>query len=144
MADHDTETIARRAFADIAAQFPQLRMVEDEGVPVEISITLPAQPGLKQKVWLALQNNDELHFSVGNFWLGWFPCTEPKSVKSYIDSVAGFLSGKYRILEHYRGTKCVKAELQKHDAVGWNTIGTWSILWFPLPWKKEFKEVRNA
>jgi predicted N-acyltransferase len=53
----------------IASRFPNLRMAEDQGKPVEISITLPVQPGLKQKVWLCLQNKDELHFQVGHFWL---------------------------------------------------------------------------
>lgn len=144
MSGFDTEKIARQAFANIAARFPQFKMIEDEEAPVEISITIPSQPGLKQEVWLALQNNDELHFSVGSFWLEWFPCTDPIKVQSYIDSVAGFLSGNYRILEHYRGTKCVKAELQQPNSGGWHTIGTWSLLWLPLPWNKTFKEVRNA
>jgi hypothetical protein len=35
----DTETIARRVFAEIAVRFPSLHMTEDAGVPVEISIT---------------------------------------------------------------------------------------------------------
>lgn len=144
MTELDTEKIARQAFADIAVRFPQLQMIEDEGVPVELSITIPQQLGLKQKVWLALQNSDELHFSVGNFWLEWFPCTDPAKVQSYVDSVSGYLSGSYRVLEHYRGSRCVKAELQQPNNGGWLTIGTWSLLWFPFPWNKTFKEIRNA
>ncbi len=136
--------IARRAVAEIAARFPNLSMVENPKDPVELSITLPIQPGLKQKVWLCLQNNDELHFSVGNFWLEWFPCTDPSRVSAYVDAVCGYLSGEYRVLEHYRGKRCVKAELQCPVAASWRTIGTWSRLWLPIPWGKSFNEVRNA
>src|SRR5262245_44466812 len=63
MSDVDTVQIAREAIADISARFPTLRMVENPKDPVELSVTLPVQPGLKQQVWLCLQNIDELHFS---------------------------------------------------------------------------------
>jgi hypothetical protein len=80
---------------------------------VEISITMPVQPGLSHKIWLCLQNFDELGFSVGHFYIEFFPCTKPDRVEKYMDAVSGFLSGNYRILEHYRGTKCYWAQLQK-------------------------------
>lgn len=64
-----TEAIARVAFADVSARFPHLKTIENLDDPVEISLRLPQQPGLKYPVWLALQNEDELHFSVGHFWL---------------------------------------------------------------------------
>ena len=67
----DTEAIARSVFADIAERFPPLRMVENSGEPVEISITIPVQPGVSYKVWLCLQNHDELHFSAGHLWVEW-------------------------------------------------------------------------
>ena len=140
----DTIKIARQAVADIAARFPTLRMVENPKDPVELSITLPVQPGLKQKVRLCLQNYDELHFSVGNFWLEWFPCTNPDRVREYVKIVCGYLSGEYRVLEHYRGKRCVKAELQAPVAANWKTIATWSRLSLPIPWGKSFNEVRNA
>jgi hypothetical protein len=140
----DPLQIAHQAIADIAARFPTLRMVENPEDPVELSITLPIQPGLKQKVWLCLQNIDELHFSVGNFWLEWFPCTNPDRVREYVEAVCGYLSGEYRVLEHYRGKRCVKAELQAPAAADWKTIGTWSRLSLPIPWEKSFNEVRNA
>ena len=63
----DTEAIARGVFAEIAKSFPSLKMVENHGEPVEISITMPVQPGLTHEVWLCLQNRDELGFSVGHF-----------------------------------------------------------------------------
>ena len=140
----DTLQIARQAVAEIAARFPTLNMVENPQEPVDLSITLPIQPGLKQKVWLCLQNNDELHFTVGHFWLQWFPCTNPDRVRAYIDAVCGYLSGEYRVLEHYRGKCCVKAELQVPSAADWETIGATSHLWLPIPWGKSFNEVRNA
>ncbi len=119
-------------------------MVENSGEPVEISITIPIQPGLSHKVWLCLQNRDELHFSVGNFWLEWFPCTERDRLDAYVDALTGFLSGKYRVLEHYHGTKCFKAQLQRPQDGEWITIGTWAAFWFLWPWNKTLKEIRNA
>lgn len=141
----DTEIIARRAFSEIAAQFPHLKMVEHPEDPVEISITMPIQPGLNHQVWLALQNYDELHFSVGNFWLSWFPCTVPDVVHDYVDAVTGFLSGRYRILEQYRGQRCFKAELQVPEQDDWRTIGTKGVRfdWFPFPIQKTFKVITN-
>jgi hypothetical protein len=95
-------------------------------------------------VWLALQNNDELHFSVEHFWLEWYPCTKPSRVSEYIAAVIGFLSGEYRVLEHYRGKRCVKAELQAPSDGGWQTIGTWSNLLSFLPMRQSFRAVSNA
>ncbi|MCA6590422.1 MAG: hypothetical protein IM522_14535 [Pseudanabaena sp. M109S1SP1A06QC] len=48
------------------------------------------------------------------------------------------------MLEHYRGNRCVKAELQAPAAADWETIGTTSHLSLPIPWGKTFNEVRNA
>ena len=140
----DNLRIAEQAFAEIAARFPHLHMVRDEEAEVELMIRLPVQPGLRQQVGLYLANNDELNMVVGHFWLEWFPCTNPTKVEAYIEAVSGYLSGRYRILEHYRGKKCVKAELQAPSATGWETISISSSIRLPIPWKKTFKEVRNV
>ncbi len=139
----DTEAIARGVFAEIAKRFPSLKMVENYNDPVEISITIPAQPGLSHKVWLCLQNHDELGFSAGHFYIEFFPCTKSDRVEKYLDAVTGFLSGKYRVLEHYRGTRCYKAQLQKPEGDRWRTIATWATIWIPLSFKKTMKEFRN-
>jgi|SRR5580704_1946900 hypothetical protein len=144
MARADTETIAREVFAEIAKRFPSLQMVESHGEPVEISITMPVQPGLSYEIWLCLQNRDELGFKVDrHFYNEFFPCTKPDRVEAYLDAVTGFLSGKYRILEHHRGTKCYWARLQKPENGGWRTIGNWATLWIPLWHMKTVKELRN-
>src|SRR6266571_9323224 len=140
----DILRIAKQAFEEIAARFPHLHTVRDEEAEVELIIRLPVQPGLRQQVSLYLANNDELNMVVDHFWLEWFPCTDPTKVEAYIEAVSGYLSGRYRILEHYRGKKCVKAELQAPSATGWETISTSSTIRIPIPWKKTFKEVRNA
>lgn len=140
----DTEAIARGAFAEIAKRFPSLQMVENHDDPVEISITIPAQPGLSCKIWLCLQNGDELGFSVGHFYCEWFPCTKPDRVGKYLAAVAGFLSGNYRILEHYSGKRCYKAKLQRPEGDSWRTIATrffgFGIGGFS---KRTVKELRN-
>ena|SRR5690606_37098983 len=119
-------------------------MLEEPEDPTEISLHLPVQESLKHQVWLGLQNEDELHFSVGHLWCEYFPCTDPQKVQNYIDAVFGFLSGTYRSLEHYRGSECFKAELQRPALSGWETIATWSKLRLPSLRKVTYKEVVNA
>ena len=143
MGTPDSEAIARGVFAEIAKRFPSLQMVENRGEPIEISITMPVQPGLSHEVWLCLQNRDELGFSAGHFYCEWFPCTKPDRVDKYLDAVIGFLSGVYRILEHYRGTRCYRAKLQKPQGDNWCTVANWSTIWIPLSFKKTVKELRN-
>jgi len=119
-------------------------MVEKHDDPVEISITLPVQPGLSHKVWLCLQNQDELGLGIGSFYCEWFPCTRPDRVERYLAAVIGFLSGEYRILERYKGTRCYKAKLQKPDGDSWRTVATWATVWISLSLKTTVKEVRNT
>ncbi|MBV6425112.1 MAG: hypothetical protein NAOJABEB_02926 [Steroidobacteraceae bacterium] len=140
----DTEAIARAAFGQIQQRFPALRMVEEQNPHVEISITLPIQPGLEQQVWLCLQNNDELHFSVGHFWCEWFPCTMPEKVESYVAAVCGYVSGEYRIIEGRRFGRCIRAKLQRPCGGSWETIASWSRLHIPVPWLVRWAELRNA
>jgi hypothetical protein len=137
------ESIARRAFAAIFDQFPNLSVIEEHNPHVEIGVVIPAQAGLEHQIWLALQNNDELHFVVCNFWLEWFPCSDPARVESYIAAVSGFLAGRNRVLEHYRSGRCFKAELQQPSGSSWGTIGTWSRLRWPSFRKTTHKEVIN-
>jgi hypothetical protein len=144
METRDTEAIARAAFAEIAQRFPSLQMVENQDDPAEISITMPVQPGLSQKLWLCLQNQDELGVSVGrHFYIEFFPCTKPDRVEKYLDAVTGFLSGRYRVLEYYRGSTCYSAQLQKPEGDRWRTVANWATIWIPLWFKKTVKELRN-
>ncbi len=139
-----TDEIARAAFAEIGARFPHLKIIEETSAPVEINLHLPIQDGLRHSIWLSLQNTDELHFSVGHFWCEWFPCTNPDKVGTFISAVSGFLAGTYRSVEHYRGTHCFKAQLQRPTGNGWETIATWSRLRLPSFRKVVYKELINA
>jgi hypothetical protein len=146
MSEPQAEAIARDAFHQIAARHPWLRIVEEPNAPVEISLSLPIQPGLKHAIWLALQNRDELHFSVGSFWMEWFPCTDASRVDKFLDAVLGFIEGRYRVVEHFRGGRCVKAKLQVPEYDRWRTIATWSHVWrfWPLSFaRRSSRELRN-
>ena len=137
--------MAEEAIHKISKQLPSLSMKKNTSDPVELSIDIPIQPGLKYAVNLNLQNRDELHFSVENFWLEWFPCTDPVKVEAYVDAVSGFLLGRYRILEYYRGKKCTKAELQKPTPEGgWTTIGSSYHLSLSLSLRRSQKVIANA
>ncbi len=144
MGDVDTLEIAKVALARIREAFPALELVTDASAPVELSVNLPVQAGLKHGINLNLQNVDELHFSAGAFWLEWFPCTDSAKVDAFVNAVVGFISGRLRVLEHYRGARCIKAELQEQIQDGWHTIGVWSKLHFPFPWQTVQRVVSNA
>jgi hypothetical protein len=74
----------------------------------------------------------------------WFPCTEPENVGRYFDAVSGLLSGEFRILEHWRGSRPVKAQLQRPISGGWESVTTWRDVSAIVPWpKKTFKVVQN-
>jgi hypothetical protein len=136
--------IARKAFREIQSRFLGLQLVEDPSVSVELNVNIPVQAGVIYPINLNLQNRDELHFSVGHFRLKWFPCSNEEALSAYIDTVSGFLAGRYRILEHYRGRRCVKAELQKEGPEGqWSTFGTYSRPSIPLPWRKRYRVLIN-
>ena len=73
-----------------------------------------------------------------------FPCTKPEKVDRYFEAVSGLLSGEFRILEHWRGRRPVKAELQRPIGGGWESVATWGSVSAIVPWpKKTFKVVQN-
>ena len=137
--------IAHSTFERIRAAFPTLRMnlVLDHPY-VDLAMDIPAQPGLAFEVDLNLQNIDELHLTASALWVEWFPCTKPQNVDRYFDAVSGLLSGEFRILEHWRGTRPVKAQLQRPLNGGWECVATWGDLSAIVPWpRKTLKVVQN-
>ena len=96
---------------------------------VDIAMDIPAQPGLLFDVHLNLQNVDELHL---------------KKVDRYFEAVSALLSGQFRILEHWRGKRVVRSELQRPDGAAWKTTANWLTLSALIPWpRKTFKVVQN-
>lgn len=137
--------IARTTFEHIAEKFPGLVTSIREGRNVDLVMEIPEQKRLSFRLELYMDNLDELHLQAGTcFWLEWFPCSDPERVEQFLDAVSGLITGKYRIIEHYRGTRAVKAELQASDDDGWKTIGTWATFDFPIPWKKERRIISNT
>jgi hypothetical protein len=109
---------------------------------VDLSMDVPHQQELIFDVNLNLQG-DELHLSAGSFWLEWFPCTRPDVVERYRDAATGLLSGKYRILEHCIGSRPVKAQLERPQGAGWQTIGTWCNFGTLIPWRRTTRVLQN-
>jgi hypothetical protein len=117
---------ALSTFEKLRGTFPALSMNLDlRPAHVDVAMDIPAQPGLCFEVHLNLQNLDELHLVASAFWCEWFPCTNPKKVERYIEAVSGLLSGEFRILEHWRGRRPVKAQLQRPSGSDWENIATW-------------------
>ena len=136
--------IALSTFEKIRAAFPALAMnLDSHPLHVDLAMDIPAQPGLSFKISLNLQNLDELDLSASALWVEWFPCTNPTKVDEYFAAVSGLLSGRFRILEHWRGRRVVKAELQFPTERVWKTMtGCWNILSIPWP-QKTLKVVQN-
>jgi hypothetical protein len=137
--------IALSTFERIRTAFPALTMKLDlHPEDIDLAMDIPAQPGLSFRVDLNLQNLDELHLVASALWVEWFPCTDPKKVEDYFEAVSGLLSGQFRILEHWRGKRVVRAELQRPHDGGWKTMANWLTLSVLIPWpRKTFKTVQN-
>ena len=138
--------IALSTFENLRATFPALSMNLDlRPAHVDLAMDIPAQPGLSFNVHLNLQNLDELHLSASAFWYEWFPCTNPKKVERYYEAVSGLLSGEFRILEHWRGRRPVKAHLQRPSNGDWENVATWLDVSVVVPWpRKTLKVVHNS
>jgi len=136
--------IALDAFRRIQERFPQLTMKLDREHPhVDVVLDIPQQRGLDFQVSLNLQNRDELHLAAGAFWCEWFPCTSPAKVDEYLNAAIGLIEGRYRILEHLRGSRVVKAELQRPLGSDWETVGRWLTVSLPWP-RKKTRVLRNT
>jgi hypothetical protein len=137
--------IASATFERIRAAFPTLTMDLDvHPAHVELGMEIPVQPGLSFKVWLDFQNGDELTLSASHFWYEWFPCTNQKTVDEYVEAVSGVLSGRFRVLEHWRGGRVVKAQLQSPRNDKWKSIATSINISSVIPWPpKKLRIVQN-
>jgi hypothetical protein len=110
---------------------------------VDVSAEIPAQPGLSLPVSLNLQNEDELHLNAAGLWVSWFPCTKDGCVEDFVGAVCGLLSGKYRVVEFYRGARLVKAALQRPEAGDWANIRGRLRLHLPFG-AKSMRVLQNA
>lgn len=137
--------IALSTFEKVRAVFPALSMKLDLNPKnVDLAMDIPAQPGLCFNVHLNLQNQDELHLSASAFWCEWFPCTNPKKVEKYLEAVSGLLSGEFRILEHWRGKRRVKTQLQRQSRGRWENVATWLDVSAVVIWpRKSYRVVQN-
>lgn len=135
--------ITKTTFETIQHKFPQLNMNLQQHSPTEISLDIPQQDNLKFEINLNLQNEDELHLYVGNFWYQWHPCTNTDRLKQFTDAVIGILLGKYRIHEHYYGKRLFKAELQMPWHADWRTIAVYRTFRIPFPFKKTYRFIQN-
>jgi hypothetical protein len=80
-------------------------------------LIFPAQPGLRQKVILGLQNGDELNFGVDQFWSAMFPY--PEKFMEFNRILDAWMEGDARILI-YRW--CRGMELQLRSDERWQTV----------------------
>lgn len=136
--------IARSAFETLSTEFPYLSMELDESPTyTEIELTIPAQKRLDFEVGLNLQNTDELHLNVDEFWGQWFPCTDPKVVESFLQAVRGLLSGNYRIAVYSGKGRSYKRLLQSPFKDSWKTEYTHTSVHWPC-FNPQVRYVQNG
>ena len=129
----------------VREQFPDLeiRIVRDHP-HVEAVAEMPRQSGLDFDVHINLQNCDEMHLCVSNFWGEWFPCGDERIFEQYMDALTGVLSGEYRIVEKSVFGEHAIARLQRPKAVGsWETAYTSSTLSVLIPWFRTTRIVQK-
>jgi hypothetical protein len=136
-----TEIMA--VFEAIRASFPHLKMeLKRNDKQVDLRMHIPRQRGLAFDVNVNLRGG-QLHLRAGACTLKWFPRTSADVVARFREAVQGVLSGNFRIVEHCRLGRPIRAELQKPQLHSWQTIGTWRRL--HLPWgKKSLQVLQNA
>ncbi len=144
MNTRDTMSIAPDVFQEIRSAFPSLHADLQHNHPhVDLNMDIPRQPGLGFSVNLNLQG-DELHLAAGDaLWVEWFPCTDPKISRDYVDVVKGLISGEFRIIEYQQAGRTVKAALQRPRGDGWAVVARWSKLHLPLPWRTTQRVLQN-
>jgi hypothetical protein len=130
-------------FEAIRASFPHLNMeLKCNDKQVEMRMHIPRQRRLAFDVDVNLRS-DQLHLRAGPCTFQWFPCTSADVVASFREAVQGVLSGNFRIVEHCRLGRPIRAELQKPELHSWQTIGTWRRLHLPCG-KKSMLVLQNA
>jgi hypothetical protein len=134
---------AHQLIATVAKRYPDPEIVSSERTAGELDWNIPVQPGLTTELWLSFSNEDEMHFSVGEFHVSYFPISPPGPGEEFVDAVSGFIDGTYQIIEHYRGSRCVRADLQKPNGDAWETMASWGRLHWPIPYSKTYKTIKN-
>jgi hypothetical protein len=139
----DIQYVKDNVFSVIKSQNEGIEILEQDE-PTDLSYLMPIQGGLKYEIWLSLQGY-ELHLSINkNLWCEWYSWDHQDIRESYINAVTGFIKGEYRVIEHYRGNKCVKAALEKPNKDKWEPLASWSVITLPFPWRKTFKIIQNV
>jgi len=99
--------------------------------PVEVMWEFPVQPNLSHCIILALQNNDELNFGVGDFWSYFFPFEKKRfEFEGIIDK---WVEGTARIVSK-PGLFIQALELQILENGAWNLVyAAMSLGWHKQP-----------
>lgn len=144
MSNDDLERTTLDAFNEIQSAFPGIRMQMRRDPNVAVAMDIKAQSCMAFDMSLYL-DGDVLNLTAGKAWFEWFPAEDKRVVGLFVDAVCGLLAGKYRIVETYRGTHCVKTQLQCPAGSEWKTAST-SVrgLSLFLPGRRTQKVLQNA
>ena len=135
---------AKELFAQIAERHG-LHLEWDTQSPVEAAATLPKQRGLDFRLWLNLQNVDEIGVQTELFTASWFPFDDPKTETLFLTAVDGLISGDVRMLCFYGPifVRPHKVILQRRVGDRWEQIYKYGRLYL-LTWPVKEKIVING
>ena len=129
----------KKLFENIATKF-DLEMIVNENDPVEYSVTFPIQEKLSHKIGLNLQNDDELHFCIRDFWYSIFPISNDACIE-FQATVEGFIRGESRIVEYKANNNCYKSVLEEKSSTTEKTLFISSRTIFEWPWAKKTEQI---
>ena len=137
---------AKELFEGIARRYDLLfEWDHTSTVPVTIAAIIPRQWGLDFRLWLYLQNKDEIGIRSDLFSASWLPLDDPEKEAAFLTVANGLISGEVRLLcsDGPNFAKPHKVILQRQAAGQWETIYVYRRIHL-LVWPTTTKVVANG
>jgi hypothetical protein len=126
--------IAEPLFRSVAAEFSQLASSWSaiNAGPIDLELVFDQQPGLVLAV-IAQLEGEELRLQIGKYFsVEWFPCQRQSVQDEFLRAIRGFLGGSARLVEHSKGGRVTKAQLEIRRGDGeWKPAASWRTIALP-------------
>lgn len=96
----------------------QCHQVENDFAALDVRFFDPSKS--EEILSLNLQNHDEIHLHIGDFWAEWFPY--PQVSEKIETALRAWLNRSARIVHHYRGDRLLKITMEVPNGDGWETV----------------------
>lgn len=122
----EAEEMFRRVAADLDLEI--IKLPDD---PVELSMEFPKQRKLDWRIWVCLQNLDELWISVGGFTTSMFPFEDVK--ETFESMLREFLTKTYKVrrFKSRRTGKICQSLTYENTEKGWRILSINGLKFLP-------------